>query len=82
EEGRNLLKSALENNLMSRSQIEKCSRIYSNNIVMGKYRDMGSIILEKNFLVPEAFQALLRAIRRNILTGKPVVQYLNSVRTK
>lgn len=80
DEGRRILNAAEETDLISKSQKEKCSRIYSNNIVMGKYRDMGSIILEKGFIVPEAYQALLRAVRRSLLTGKPVAQYLNSLR--
>ncbi len=82
EEGKNILKGALENNLLSKAQAEKCSRIYSNNIVMGKYRDLGEVILEKGFLVPEAYKALLRAVRRNILTGKSTVDYLNEIRKK
>ncbi|NUM37462.1 MAG: serine/threonine protein kinase [Candidatus Brocadiae bacterium] len=82
EEGKNILKAALENNILSKPQVEKCSRIYSNNIVMGKYRDLGEIILEKGFLPAEAYQALLRSVRRSTLTGKPASDYLNEIRKK
>jgi serine/threonine-protein kinase len=79
EESKQILKVALENSILSQPQIEKCSRIYTNNVVMGKYRDLGSILLEKGFLVPEALKALLRAVRRSMITGKPAVQYLKQV---
>jgi hypothetical protein len=81
DEGKLLLKVAMENSLVSKTQAEKCSRIYSNNIVMGTYKDIGSVILEKGFLLPEGFQALLRAVRRSTLTGKPAVGYINEMKT-
>lgn len=82
EEGKNILKAALEIGLLSRPQADKCARIYSNNVVMGKYRDVGSIILEKGFLLPEAYQSLLRAVRRSLLTGRPIPDYVNEIRKK
>ena len=47
---------------------------------MGKYKDIGSILIEKGFLLPEAYQALIRSVRKSILTGKPVATYLSEVR--
>ena len=55
EEGKLLLKTALENNIISKPQAEKCSRIYTNNVVMGKYKDIGDILVEKGFVPLEAF---------------------------
>jgi serine/threonine protein kinase len=77
EESKLIIKASMDSSLISQAQAEKCSRIYSNNIVMGKYRDIGSILLEKGFLVPEAYQAVLRAVRRSILTGFPTTRYIN-----
>lgn len=76
EESRLVLKVAIDSNLISQPQAEKCSRIYSNNVVMGKYRDIGAILLEKGFLIAEAYQAVLRAVRRSVLTGRPSAQYV------
>ena len=46
-----LLKVSMETQFLSQPQVEKCSRIYSNNIVaMGRYRDLLSILIEKGFL--------------------------------
>lgn len=80
EESKQILKVALENNIISQAQAEKCSRIYSNNVVMGKYKDIGAVLLEKGFLVPEAYKALLRAIRRSMITGRQASEYLNQVK--
>lgn len=76
DESRLVLKASMDCNLISQVQAEKCSRIYSNNVVMGKYRDIGSILLEKGFLVPEALQAVMRAVRRSVLTGIAPTQYV------
>lgn len=81
EESKALLKVALENNLVSQAQAEKCSRIYSNTIVMGRYKDLGAVFLEKGFLVPEALNALIRAIRRSMLTSKNASEYLQEKRS-
>lgn len=80
EEGKAILKIAVEANLISKPQAEKCSRIYSNNVVMGKYRDLCSILIEKGFLVPEAANAVLRAVRRSTLTGKSAINYIDEVK--
>ena len=80
EECKLVLKIAMEANLLSQPQAEKCSRIYSNNVVMGKYRDLGSILLEKGFLVPESWKAILRAARRAMITGRAASEYLNQVK--
>lgn len=80
EEGKAILKIAVESNMISKPQAEKCSRIYSNNVVMGKYRDMCSILVEKGFLVPEASSAVLRAVRRCMLTGKSAIGYIEEVK--
>jgi serine/threonine protein kinase len=76
-ETKQILKVAQENNIISQFQIEKSSRIYSNNIVTGKYKDIGSVMLEKDFITMEAYKALLRAVRRSLVTGKPAADYLN-----
>jgi serine/threonine-protein kinase len=80
EESKVMLKVALENNLISQPQAEKCSRIYSNNVVMGKYKDIGAVLLEKGFLSLEAYKALLRAVRRSIITGRQPSEYLNQIK--
>ncbi len=80
DEGKAILKVAMEYSLISKPQAEKCLRIYSNNVVMGKYRDIGSIIIEKGFLLPEAFYAVLRAVRRSALTGRPASKYLDEIK--
>ena len=77
-----LLKVALDNGLLSQFQLEKGSRIYSNNIVTGKYKDICGILLEKDFLLPETAKALTRAVRRHVLTGRAASDYLAEKKIK
>ena len=79
EEYKAVLKAAMENGLLSKTQAEKSSRIYSNNIVMGEYREIGSVLIGKKFMHMEAYQALVRAVRRSPLTGKPISFYLKQL---
>ena len=80
EENKSLLKTALDAKLISKPQADKCLRIYSNNAVMGRYKDIGAIIMEKEFLAPQTYKALLRAVRKSLITNKPIVEYLNEVK--
>lgn len=76
EESRLVFKTAMENGLLSKIQAEKCLRMYANNVVMDEFKDIGEIILEKEYLTPNTLQAIVRAIRRSMLTGKDIAHYI------
>ncbi len=78
EEEKAVLKASIDSGLISQSQAEKCSRIYSNNIVMGKYRSIGAVLVEKSFLSQDALDVVLWAVRRSTMTKKPVNEYIKS----
>ena len=74
------MKVAIENKFLTRKQAEKCALIQSNGVVMGKYRDLGRILVDKGFLMPRHKEVILRAIRRNFLTGVPIHELIESHR--
>lgn len=80
EEGKAVLKCALDSKVLTQTQIERTSRIYSNTIVMGKYRSVGQILVEKEYLHNNDFQALLRGVRRSMITGQPATKYIQEKR--
>ncbi len=80
EEDRFFVKVAIENKFLTRKQAEKCALIQSNGVVMGKYRDLGRILVDKGFLMPRHKEVILRAIRRNFLTGVPIHELIESHR--
>ena len=49
---------------------------------MGKYRSVGQILVDKEYLHQNDFNAVVRAVRRNMITGTPVANYLHEKKMK
>jgi serine/threonine-protein kinase len=71
-EDRHFLKLALKMNLVSKPFVEKARTIQQNEVAMGRYREIGTILIERKYISPKARDVIMRALRRHHLTGEVV----------
>ncbi len=72
EEDRLFIQVAVANNFVSPNQAQRCQVIQGNGVVMGTYRDLGGIMVERELMKHLHKTVILRAIRRHQLTGRPI----------
>jgi tetratricopeptide (TPR) repeat protein len=65
---------ALELDLISDGQAERARLIHRNHIVMGRYRPLGDVLVERRYLAEPARDALIRAVRRSKILAMPVTK--------
>jgi tetratricopeptide (TPR) repeat protein len=63
---------ALEIDVITDGQAERARLIHRNHIVMGRYRPIGDVLVERRYLAEPARDALLRAVRRARILETPV----------
>jgi serine/threonine protein kinase len=71
-EDRLFTKLSLKKDLVSQPLIEKASTIQQNEIAMGRYREIGDILVERKYISESARAVLMRAIRRKHLTAESI----------
>ncbi len=72
EEERAFVKAAIDGQFITDKQAQKCRVIQSNRLVVGIYQMLGDVLVDKEFLVMRHRDVILRAVRRNGLTGEPL----------
>lgn len=77
EEQKKILNIAIEYNLISKVQADKCWNIYSNKVVLSDYSPIINILTEKHFLHVNDSRFLLRAVRRSNMTNFSCQYFMN-----
>ncbi len=76
EEDQQFVQVAIENQFITQAQAQKCLVIQNNGIVMGAYRDLGGVMVARELMKLSHKQVILRAIRRNVLTGRSIPELI------
>ncbi|MCI0342583.1 MAG: serine/threonine protein kinase [Planctomycetales bacterium] len=62
--------------LLSAGQAERAKLIQGNEVVMGIYRPIGDVLVDRKYVSPPMRDAILRAVRRARMTGRPAAEIL------